>query len=98
MSTTQATVAASPSSHEMRIDADALDFAQRHDLVEYLNRAAQLAIRHFTPIEPIWVELMSDPDSEEEEQKLVLNVAVIGTVQSVIARDDAYGLDFIGAI
>ena len=51
---------------------------------------------HFTPIEPIWVELMIDPEGDWD--KLVLNAMVVGTGQSVVERDRAFGRDFIAAI
>ena len=96
MTTTSTPVAISGSSKDVRIDADALDFAQQHNLVEYLNIAIQLAIRHFAPIEPVWVEFMIDPEADWD--KLVLNVVVVGTVECVTEHYNAYVDDFIDAI
>jgi hypothetical protein len=96
MTSTSTSAATSVSITDARIDADAREFAQQHDLVQYLNVALQLAVRHFIPIEPIWVELMMDPDSDEEI--LVLNIVIVGTVESVRERDKAFGWDFIAAI
>ena len=96
MTLTPAPVAVSVPSKDVRIDSEALEFAQRHHLVEYLDAAVQLAIRHFAPIEPVWVELMIDPEGDWD--KLVLNVVAAEFVEGITECYNAYNNDIIAAI
>ncbi len=75
------------------IPRDVAEHCEKHGLSGLLELAIEIAARHFTLAGPVEVELEIDVDTDEE--RLILNVPVAGTVEGTIKQYDDYSREWV---